>query len=89
LFEQPGKFLKKLARWNIGRSGTSARKSFAARKGKEGLICLLTEKINEELLGVAPKLRIAATGGRILTNIDVGGRARSGAWWRQHAGRAG
>jgi len=29
-------------------------------KDKEGLICLLTEKINEELLSVAPKLRIAA-----------------------------
>jgi len=29
-------------------------------KDKEGLICLLTERINEELLSVAPKLRIAA-----------------------------
>src|SRR5260370_36297878 len=29
-------------------------------KDKDGLICLLTEKINEELLGAAPKLRIAA-----------------------------
>src|SRR2546429_9899315 len=29
-------------------------------KDKEGLICLLTEKVNEELLAAAPKLRIAA-----------------------------
>src|SRR5437660_6999414 len=34
-------------------------------KDKEGLICLLTEKVNEELLGAAPKLRIAA-------NVAVG-----------------
>src|SRR6202165_5316553 len=34
-------------------------------KDKEGLICLLTEKINEELLAAAPKLRIAA-------NVAVG-----------------
>src|SRR5260370_22536640 len=27
---------------------------------KEGLVCLLTEKVNEELLAAAPKLRIAA-----------------------------
>src|SRR6266849_3150311 len=30
-------------------------------KDKEGLICLLTEKINEDLLRVSPKLRMAAT----------------------------
>src|SRR5262249_4892676 len=28
---------------------------------KEGLVCLLTEKVDEELLSTAPKLRIAAT----------------------------
>jgi len=32
---------------------------------KDGLVCLLTEKVNEELLAVAPKLRIAA-------NVAVG-----------------
>ncbi len=32
---------------------------------KEGLVCLLTEKVNEELLAAAPKLRIAA-------NVAVG-----------------
>src|SRR6202047_4608724 len=29
---------------------------------KEGLVCLLTERVNEELLRAAPKLRIAANG---------------------------
>src|SRR5260370_3036435 len=40
-------------------------------KDKEGLICLLTEKINEELLGVALKLRIAANVAVGFDNIDV------------------
>jgi len=40
-------------------------------KDKEGLICLLTEKINEELLRVAPKLRIAANVAVGFDNIDV------------------
>src|SRR5258705_7965261 len=40
-------------------------------KDKEGLICLLTEKINEELLSVAPKLRIAANVAVGVFNIDV------------------
>src|SRR5260370_36507839 len=40
-------------------------------KDKEGLICLLTEKINEELLSEAPKLRIAANVAVGFDNIDV------------------
>src|SRR5260370_4521246 len=40
-------------------------------KDKDGLICLLTEKINEELLGAAPKLRIAANVAVGFDNIDV------------------
>src|SRR5258708_3580936 len=40
-------------------------------KDKEGLICLLTEKVNEELLSVAPKLRIAANVAVGFDNIDV------------------
>src|SRR2546426_12825176 len=39
-------------------------------KDKEGLICLLTEKVNEELLTVAPKLRIAANVAVGVDNID-------------------
>jgi glyoxylate reductase len=40
-------------------------------KDKEGLVCLLTEKINEELLRAAPKLRIAANVAVGYDNIDV------------------
>ncbi len=40
-------------------------------KNKEGLICLLTEKVNEELLRNAPKLRIAANVAVGFDNIDV------------------
>jgi lactate dehydrogenase-like 2-hydroxyacid dehydrogenase len=38
---------------------------------KDALICLLTEKVNEELLENAPKLRIAATVSVGYDNIDV------------------
>jgi glyoxylate reductase len=40
-------------------------------KGKDGLICLLTEKINDEFLRAAPKLRIAANVAVGFDNIDV------------------
>jgi glyoxylate reductase len=40
-------------------------------KEKEGLVCLLTEKIGEELLRAAPKLRIAANVAVGFDNIDV------------------
>lgn len=38
---------------------------------KEALICLLTEKVNDELLAAAPKLRIAATVSVGFDHIDV------------------
>jgi glyoxylate reductase len=38
---------------------------------KEGLVCLLTERVNEELLRAAPKLRIAANVAVGFDNIDV------------------
>lgn len=38
---------------------------------KEALVCLLTEKVNEELLNTAPRLRIAATVSVGFDNIDV------------------
>lgn len=47
-------------------------------KDKEGLICLLTEKINEELLRVAPKLRIVANVAVGYDNIDVDSCTRRG-----------
>jgi glyoxylate reductase len=47
-------------------------------KDKEGLICLLTEKINEELLSVAPKLRITANVAVGFDNIDVAACTKRG-----------
>src|ERR1700720_2715627 len=43
----------------------SKEELFRRIKDKEGLVCLLTEKVDEELLAAAPKLRIAA-------NVAVG-----------------
>src|ERR1700719_3408820 len=43
----------------------SKEELFRRVKDKEGLVCLLTEKVDEELLAAAPKLRIAA-------NVAVG-----------------
>src|SRR5216684_3775808 len=47
-------------------------------KDKQGLVCLLTEKINEELLGAAPKLRIAANVAVGFDNIDLAGCTKRG-----------
>ena len=47
-------------------------------KDKEGLICLLTEKINEDLLRVAPKLRITANVAVGFDNIDVAACTKRG-----------
>ena len=40
-------------------------------RDKEGLVCLLTDKVNDELLHAAPKLRIAANVAVGFDNIDV------------------
>lgn len=49
-----------------------SREEFLRRvKEKEGLVCLLTEKVNEEMLRVATKLRIAANVAVGYDNIDV------------------
>lgn len=56
-----------------------ARDSVLKRlKDKEGLICLLTEKVNEELLRAAPKLRIAANVAVGFDNIDVSACTKRG-----------
>src|SRR5271156_1769764 len=44
---------------------------FRRLKDKEGLVCLLTEKVNLELLSAAPKLRIASNVAVGFDNIDV------------------
>jgi len=49
----------------------SKEELFRRIKDKEGLVCLLTEQVNEALLQVAPKLRIAANVAVGFDNIDV------------------
>ena len=45
---------------------------------KEALVCLLTEKVDEELLQAAPRLRVAATVSVGYDNIDVSACTRHG-----------
>src|SRR5207248_5372625 len=47
-------------------------------KDKEALVCLLTEKVNDELLLAAPKLKIAANVAVGFDNIDVAACTRRG-----------
>jgi glyoxylate reductase len=49
----------------------SKQELFELIKDKEGLVCLLTEKVDDELLRAAPKLRIAANVAVGFDNIDV------------------
>jgi len=49
----------------------SKEELFRRLADKEGLVCLLTEKVNEELLAAAPKLRIAANVAVGYDNITV------------------
>lgn len=47
-------------------------------QGKEALVCLLTEKVNDELLQAAPKLKIAANVAVGFDNIDVAACTKRG-----------
>jgi len=47
-------------------------------KGKDGLVCLLTEKINDEVLALAPKLRVVANVAVGFDNVDVPACTRRG-----------
>jgi glyoxylate reductase len=49
----------------------SREELFRRVNDKDGLVCLLTEKVNEELLATAPKLRIAANVAVGYDNITV------------------
>jgi glyoxylate reductase len=49
----------------------SKEELFSRIKDKEGLVCLLTERVNDELLRAAPKLRIAANVAVGFDNIDL------------------
>src|SRR2546430_13709683 len=55
-------------------------------KDKDGLVCLLTEKVNEELLKAAPKLRIAANVAGGGFNIYLAARTKRGGAGTQKAG---
>jgi glyoxylate reductase len=56
----------------------SKEELFKRVKDKEGLVCLLTEKVNAELLSAAPKLRIAANVAVGFDNIDVAACTKRG-----------
>src|ERR1700684_2241757 len=49
----------------------SKEELFRRLKDKEGLVCLRTERVNDELLRAAPKLRIAANVAVGFDNIDL------------------
>lgn len=60
-------------------TGRPAREELLRRiKDKEALICLLTERINDELLRSAPKLRVAANVAVGYDNIDVAACTKRG-----------
>jgi glyoxylate reductase len=73
LFEGPRKLLNEhfdVEYWTD--PGRVSRAELLKRvANKEGLICLLTEKVNDELLDTAANLRIAATVSVGFDNIDV------------------
>src|SRR5256886_1125233 len=56
----------------------SKEELFRRVSDKEGLVCLLTEKVNEEFLKAAPKLRIAPNVGVGFDNIDVAACTKRG-----------
>jgi glyoxylate reductase len=56
----------------------SKEELFKRIKDKEGLVCLLTEKVNAELLSAAPKLLIAANVAVGFDNIDVAACTKRG-----------
>lgn len=56
--------------WN-GSDRPAREELLRKMKDKEGLVCLLTEKVNDELLRAAPKLRIASNVAVGFDNIDV------------------
>lgn len=73
LFEEARKILDAncdIQYW--GESERPPREELLRRvRDREGLICLLTEKVNEELLRAAPKLRIVSNVAVGFDNIDV------------------
>ena len=60
------------------RERISKKELFRRIKDKEGLVCLLTEKVDAELLKAAPKLKIAANVAVGYDNIDVAACTKGG-----------
>ncbi|HKV24314.1 MAG TPA: D-glycerate dehydrogenase [Candidatus Acidoferrum sp.] len=56
----------------------SKEELFRRVKDKEALVCLLTEKVDEDLLSAAPKLRIASNVAVGFDNIDVAACTKRG-----------
>jgi glyoxylate reductase len=80
LFEEARKILDADcdAQYWTGSEPPSREELLLRVKDKEGLISLLTEKINEELLRVAPKMRIVANVAVGYDNIDVAACTKRG-----------
>jgi glyoxylate reductase len=73
LFPEAREILDRHFEVDCGKSGEQVPRGELLRRvaDKEGLICLLNEKVDEELLSAAPKLRIAATVSVGFDNIDL------------------
>ncbi|MGH9747818.1 MAG: 2-hydroxyacid dehydrogenase [Candidatus Acidiferrales bacterium] len=73
LFPEARAILDKQFEVEYGRPGVQISRSDLLKSvaDKDALVCLLTEKVDEELLATAPRLRIAATVSVGFDNIDV------------------
>ena len=73
LFPEAREILDRHFEVDYGKSGEQIPRGELLRRvaDKEGLICLLNEKVDEELLTAAPKLRIVATVSVGFDNIDL------------------
>jgi glyoxylate reductase len=73
LFEPARQILKESCEVEYWREKERPKREDLLRriKDKEGLVCLLTDRVNEELLRAAPKLRIAANVAVGFDNIDL------------------
>jgi glyoxylate reductase len=73
LFPEAREILDRHFEVDYGKSGDQIPRGELLRRvaDKEGLICLLNEKVDEELLTAAPKLRIVATVSVGFDNIDL------------------
>ena len=80
LFEEARKILEATCEAEYWRQAERPPREEVLRrvKDKEGLVCLLTEKVDEGLLHEAPKLRIAANVAVGFDNIDVAACTKSG-----------